>query len=245
MAFHGAFKNALLAVGGTKWSGYANTATLTCSMEELNSTVIGGTARGRMAGLADAELAMSLVWDGAADADAFAAMSATPGSGTAMTFGATATEGARAFLSRTCTYNYRPGASIGDLLVADFSMRAVKSVVAGVVLEPAVAQRNTTGNSGAVLFKACGATETLYATLNVVYIEGSTDSITVKVQSDDGAGFPSPVDRITFSAVTGTAGVGSQWLSLGPGAITDTYYRASWTVTGSPKAIIAVAVGIR
>ncbi|SCL43268.1 hypothetical protein GA0074692_6797 [Micromonospora pallida] len=69
----------------------------------------------------------------------------------------------------------------------------------------------------------------------------ATPSVTVTIQSDDAAGMATPTDRLTFTAATVAGG---QTLRLA-GPITDTYYRATWTVSGTtPSFLFVVALGL-
>lgn len=111
----------------------------------------------------------------------------------------------------------------------------------GVVLHPPGTARTSTGNGTAVEHVAVGATQRLYASLHVLSVSGSgSPTLTVKVQSDT-SGFPSATDQITFDAATA---VGGQWKSVA-GPITDTFYRVSWTISGSsPSFLFVCAVGV-
>ena len=62
-----------------------------------------------------------------------------------------------------------------------------------------------------------------------------------KSQSDDNSSFTSPTDRITFSNITA---IGADYQSAA-GAITDTYYRLNYTISGtSPSFSIHATIGI-
>lgn len=100
------------------------------------------------------------------------------------------------------------------------------------------ASGNTTGSQ----LGAISATQKLWAALQVVTLAGTgTPTITVKIQSDDGSGFATPTDRISFSAATTRS---SQWGSVA-GAITDDYWRANFTISGTgPSIVWACAIGI-
>ncbi len=88
---------------------------------------------------------------------------------------------------------------------------------------------------------AVSSTQTLYAALHVISASGTSPTLDVKVQSDDNSGFTSATDRITFTQATD---VTSEWGSVG-GAITDDYWRITYTVGGtSPSFAFAVTAGI-
>jgi hypothetical protein len=67
--------------------------------------------------------------------------------------------------------------------------------------------------------------------------------MTLRVESDDNAGFTSATTRLTLTAMTARGG---QWASLVGPVATDTYWRAAWTVSGtSPSLVTRVCIGIQ
>lgn len=146
------------------------------------------------------------------------------------------------YLSRVLEVNYAPGGEVGKLWAWTADMSGNWPLARGVVLHPQGTARTTTANGTGVQLGALSATQRLYATLHVLGISGTaTPTITVKIQSDDNAGFSSPTDRITFTAATA---IGGQALSV-DGAITDDYWRAQWTISGTnPSFLFAVSAGI-
>lgn len=98
---------------------------------------------------------------------------------------------------------------------------------------------NTTGSN---TLGAVGASQRLSASLHVFTLSGTSPTLDVKVQSDDNSGFTTPTDRITFTQATTRSGQ----FSYVNGAITDTYWRVTWTLGGSatPTVAFAVAIGI-
>ena len=61
----------------------------------------------------------------------------------------------------------------------------------------------------------------------------------VKCESDDAEGFPSTAVQITF---TGATNITSEWKDVA-GAITDDWWRAAWTFTGtSAKFIVSMQI---
>ena len=89
---------------------------------------------------------------------------------------------------------------------------------------------------------AVGATEKCYVGIHCYGVSGtSTPTVTFKLQSDDNSSFTSPTDRITFSNITA---IGADYQSAA-GAITDTYYRLNYTISGtSPSFSIHATIGI-
>ena len=99
-----------------------------------------------------------------------------------------------------------------------------------------------TGNSGGVNLGAVGADEKCYVAIHTYAVSGtSTPTVTFKLQSDDNASFTSPTDRITFTDITA---IGADFQSVA-GAITDTYWRLNYTISGTnPSFSIHATIGI-
>lgn len=137
---------------------------------------------------------------------------------------------------------YRRGAEFGEPNRASIAVDSDNGepLVRGRLMHNAT--RTATGNGTARQLGAVGAAQKLYAVLHVLAASGSTPSLTVKVQSDDASGFSSPTDRITFGAAST---VGYQWATPVVGAITDAWWRITWTISGStPSFSFVVGVGI-
>ena len=65
----------------------------------------------------------------------------------------------------------------------------------------------------------------------------------MRIESDDAAEFTTPVTRATFDPATAAGG---QVLRTDGLAITDTYYRVAWDITGTtPSFMFALSLGIR
>lgn len=149
--------------------------------------------------------------------------------------------GAVAWLVPALRGSYQLGGSTGD--VAPWAMSGAGSGVQarGVVLHPPGTARTATGTGTAVQHVAVATGKRLYAHLHVLSASGTTPSITVKVQSSVDNTFASPTDRVTFSAATAR---GAQASSVA-GPVTDTWWRAQWTISGtSPSFLLLVAVGV-
>lgn len=156
---------------------------------------------------------------------------------------ATAAVGALAWMTGCLETNYQIGGSPGD--VAPWSLQGSSNwpLVRGQVAHDPGTPRIAAGSGTALQLGPVPAGKSLYASLHVLSLAGtSTPSITVTVQSDDTAGFASPSTVLTFDPATGKGG---QILRTAPGAIADSYFRASWSVSGSsPSFLFVVALGI-
>jgi hypothetical protein len=150
--------------------------------------------------------------------------------------------GSTAWLGRRMGVSMSPGATVGQATQLSGTLRSTtpEGVVEGIVLA-AASTVTASGTSTPVEHAAIGAGEVGWAALHVFETSG-TPTLDVVVQSDDASGFASPTSRITFAQATG---VGSQFLSVA-GAVTDDWWRCSFTVGGgSPSVRFAVVFGIR
>lgn len=129
--------------------------------------------------------------------------------------------------------------SVGDLATHSVSFGGNQPVIRGTV--DTASTITSTGSSAGAQLGAVSATQRVWAAVHFLTAGGTTPSITVKVQSDNNSGFTSPTDRITFTAANAK---GAQFGST-LGAITDDYWRATWTVSGtSPSFETRVLIGI-
>jgi hypothetical protein len=151
-------------------------------------------------------------------------------------------EGDYADIARVLTAEYEPiRGEVGTELMFAVSGEVSGGFAHGRVLH--FATRTATSTTTGVQVGAVASGQSMYATLHVITVAGTNPTLDVKVQSDDNSGFTTPTDRITFSqAVAAT----SQWGSVA-GAVTDDYWRLSYTIggTGSPSFLFVVAIGIR
>jgi hypothetical protein len=67
------------------------------------------------------------------------------------------------------------------------------------------------------------------------------DQIVFKVESDDGAGFGSATDRITFATVTGKT---SEFASVVGAFSSETHHRITWAATGAGSCTFVAAFGV-
>ena len=152
-------------------------------------------------------------------------------------------DGSKAYLFRGIPLSYSPiNSPVGDVAMGQVSgMSSTGGIVRGKLIHPGSTARTSSTGTGRQL-GAVVAGKSLYAALHVLSVSGtSTPTITVKVQSDDNGSFTTPTDRITFTAATA---VGAQWGSVA-GAITDDYWRISFTISGTnPSFLFAVTAGI-
>lgn len=129
--------------------------------------------------------------------------------------------------------------------LAPFSLTASGSsapLVRGTVLCPSSAAKTATGNGTGRQLGAVTAGQSMFLALHVLAISGAP-TFSVILESDDNSGFTSATTRITSANYS--ASTGSEWQSVA-GAITDTYWRVRWTVTGgtNPSITFLAVAGI-
>lgn len=137
------------------------------------------------------------------------------------------------------------GGAVGDM--APYSVTAIGTMrgfghrmMRGIVEanRTVTSSSNTTGSN---TLGALSATQRLGASLHVLTLSGTSPSIAVKIQSDDNSGFTSATDRITFTTATTRTG---EFKDVA-GAVTDSYWRVAYTVTGTtPSILFVVTMGI-
>lgn len=145
--------------------------------------------------------------------------------------------GERAYTLLARTASLTRAAQIGQQFMVDVAAESVGTpLVHGVVLHNGA--ESSGGNATAQNLGLLASGKIAYAALHITAISGG-GTLTVKVQSDDGAGFPSATDRITFTAATVA---GSEAKTLAGPVATDTYWRANWTLTAG-TATFALILG--
>jgi len=149
------------------------------------------------------------------------------------------TQGSVGYLTKCIDSKLSRPFKVGDDSVFDTSLVASTpaGVVRGRLLE---AKATTSGNDDGTGYQlgAVSATESIYAALHVFSVTGG-GTLTVTLYSDDNDTFSSATSRHAFTAATDLT---SEWATVA-GAITDDYWRVSWTLdTGT--ATFAVVAGI-
>lgn len=150
--------------------------------------------------------------------------------------------GASCYTTYALRSSYQLFASVGD--IAPWSSKAASSwpLVRGQIAHPPGTARTSSGNGTGLQLGAAAAGQRLYASLHVLSASGTTPSLTVTVESDTDNTFASPVTQLTFDAATAAGG---QNLRTTGGAITDTWYRVTWAISGTtPSFQFVAALGI-
>ncbi len=153
------------------------------------------------------------------------------------------TDGSLAYFFRALTSQYAPGGSLGEMFAFSLSAAAGESpLVRGVLLHKA----DTIGASGsgpAVEAGAVSAQQRLYAGLHVSAVGGTLPTLDVTVESDDSAGFASPVTRVTFAQFNA---IGAAFAAPVAGPITDSFWRLTFAIGGTaPSFNVTGVLGIQ
>lgn len=162
------------------------------------------------------------------------------------TWASAGTEGTACYLSDGVLADLTPiGGTVGDMGMLSATLvpadRAVGHRMVRGLLEANRTVSSSSNTTGAATLGAVAATQSVYASLHVFTLSGTSPTLDVVVQSDT-VGFGSPTDVITFTQATTRSG---QFSSVA-GANTDTFWRVKWTIggTGGPTAAFAVSIGI-
>jgi len=152
------------------------------------------------------------------------------------------TGGEVAFTFNANQFAYTPlEATAGELAMAKVSGKGTGAAVRGTLMNAPATAVTATGTGTARQVGAVTSGETMYAALHVIEATGTSPTLDMVVQSDDNGSFTSATSRFVFAQATG---ITSEWLPLA-GAITDDYWRLSFTLGGTtPSFKFVVVLGI-
>lgn len=239
--------DARLFAGGADLSGNSNKIEITSETEEKNATNYRSDGwKELLGGLASAEMAGEGQWEagdsGMVDDSSWAqlggntAWSASP---------ADAVVGDLAYFMKAMRSDYALGDAVGEIAPWSGTAKSSWPLVRGVFAHPPGTARTSTGDGTAQQLGAITTGQRLYAAVHVLSVSGtSTPTITVEIESDSQEDFAgTPETRLSFDAATARGG---QILRTDGTAHADTWYRPTWTVSGtSPSFLFVVALGIR
>ncbi|HCA86375.1 MAG TPA: hypothetical protein DEQ61_13245 [Streptomyces sp.] len=147
------------------------------------------------------------------------------------------------YFTKALRADYTLGEAVGEVAPWTGTAKSSWPLVRGQIAHPPGTTRTATGTGTALDLGAVAAGKRLYASLHVLSVAGTTPSITASIESDDASDFLSPTTRLTFAAASA---VGGQILRTDGTAITDTWWRVAWTISGtSPSFFFVSSLGIR
>lgn len=230
---------------GTDLSGVGNKIEIGAEVDEqevtnwLSVDAAGVPWKELAGGLMSASVSAEGLWEAGDSAKVDDVMSASLGSRVPWAVSSTvaAAVGDTAYLINGLAKSYKFLGAVGD--VAPWSAEFAGPLARGVVLHPPGTVRSASGSGTAVQMGAVPAGRRLCAQLQVLSVSGSA-TLAVSVQTDASAGFASPTTVGSFTAASAARGEHISCEGYG----TDTWYRLSWTVTGTGSFLFVGAVGI-
>lgn len=132
-------------------------------------------------------------------------------------------------------------ATHSQLAMATLSGAGSGVAIRGTLMHPPDTSRTSSSTGTAYQLGAISAAQRMFCSAHVTLTSGTSEQLVLKLQSSATEG-GSYTDRITFTTATD---ITSQWSSV-VGAVTDTWWRASWTISGSdtPTFQFAMVAGI-
>lgn len=149
-----------------------------------------------------------------------------------------------AYFTQAMRSDYKLFGEVGDVAPWTGTAKSAWPLVRGQFAHPPGTARTATGTGTGLNLGAVAVNKRMYASLHVLSVAGTaTPTITGRVESSVDNTFASPTTRLTFAAATA---VGGQTLRTAGTAITDTWWRVAWTISGTtPSFLFAAALGIQ
>nr|WP_239135287.1 hypothetical protein [Streptomyces sp. SID12488] len=146
-----------------------------------------------------------------------------------------------AYFTNALRADYKLFGEVGAVAPWTSSAKSAWPLVRGQFAHPPGTARTATGTGTGLQVGAVALNKRMYAALHVLSVAGTTPSITARVESSVDNTFASPTTRLTFTAATA---VGGQILRTDGTAITDTWWRVAWTISGTtPSFLFAASLG--
>lgn len=234
-----------LFAGGADLSGNTAKAELSVDVEEKDATNYrSGGAKEVLGGLVSSTINAEGQWEAGDPSKVDDAAWLMLGGRTAWTVCPTdAVVGAVAYTTYGLHSSYKLGDQVGEIAPWTAKASGAWPVARGQIAHPPGTARTATGVGTGVQLGAVPANDRLYAALHVLSVAGTaTPTITVRVESDTTNAFAAPTTRATFTAATARGG---EIIRTSGTAITDTWWRVAWTISGTtPSFLLAAALGI-
>jgi hypothetical protein len=142
-----------------------------------------------------------------------------------------ASVGALAYFTRAMRADYKMFDAVGEVAPWTGTAKSAWPLVRGQFAHPP-------GNGTGLQLGAVPTGKRVHAALHVLSVAGTTPSITARVESSVDNTFASPTTRLTFNAAGAVVG---QILRSDGTAITDTWWRVAWTISGTTPSFLFVA----
>ncbi|MET7321333.1 hypothetical protein [Streptomyces sp. NPDC005549] len=230
---------------GLDLTSVSNKIELTTEVEEKPTTNYGSDGYTEVAGgLASAEIAGEGQWEAGDPAKVDDVTWAQLGGVGPWSISAnnSAAVGSLAYFTRAMRADYTLLGEVGEVAPWTSTAKSSWPLVRGQFAHPPGTARTATGTGTALQLGAVAARKRVYASLHVLSVAGTTPSLTARVESAADSAFTAPTIRATFAAATEAGG---QAVRTDGTAITDTWWRLAWTITGTgPSFLFAAALGI-
>ena len=145
-------------------------------------------------------------------------------------------DGDIAWFMNALSANYKAEAKVGEVAAYSLKLMSAGPYIRGRVLDSRTA--TATGNGAALELGAVTSSQRLFYAVHVLAASGTTPTLDLVIQSDNGSGFASPATGATLAQITGTAYV----IGYVDGPITDDYFRVARTLGGTTPSFQYVAV---
>lgn len=238
--------NVRLFAVGADLTGASNKVELASQVEAKKSTNYGSAGWEEvLGGLADTEITAEGQWE-AGDPSLVddASWSQLGGIGPWSVGPLGAAVGDLAYFTNGLRSDYTLGDAVGEVAPWSGTVKSTWPGVRGQFAHPPGTPRTASGNGTGINLGAVTTGKRIYAALHVLSVAGtSTPTITARVESDTSGAFAAPTTRLTFAAATAAGG---QILRTSGSAITDTWWRLAWTISGTtPSFLFAASIGIQ
>jgi hypothetical protein len=132
--------------------------------------------------------------------------------------------------------------TVGEIAPWSGTAKSSSPLVRGQFAHPPGTARTATGTGTGLNLGAVVLGKRMHAALHVLSASGTTPSITARVESSVDNTFAAPTTRLTFAAATAPGG---QILRTAGTAVTDTWWRVAWTISGTtPSFLFVSSLGI-
>lgn len=230
-------------IGQQDLSGDLSQITGTITINPLDVTTFGsGGWHQRIAGLRDVDMSGEGFLNlGTGNVEEFLYTTSLAAVNVVTISETTGAEGEHADLFKALHVNFEEPEKVGDAAVFKMGFKGASQVARGIILTSKTASTTSSASGTISSSQAVMATASkLYATLHVFSASGTNPTLQVSVLSATTSGFGASTSRIAFAtATTATAA----WGTPLAGPITDQFYRAQWTVTGT-NPVFSFAVGL-
>ncbi|WP_329274776.1 hypothetical protein [Streptomyces sp. NBC_01451] len=237
--------NVRLFAVGADLTGASNKVELSAEVEEKDRTTYGSNGwKEVMGGLGSAQVTGEGFWEAGSSAlvdDANWANNGGTGPWSVGPVGGAV--GDLAYFVKALQSEYKFLGQVGDIAPWSGKASSTWPLVRGAFGHHYGTARTSTGTATGVQLGAADVDERLYASLHVLSVAGTTPTLNVEIESDTDNTFASSLTQLTFTQANAISG---QILRTDGTAITDTWYRVKYTISGTnPSFLFAVAFGIK